>query len=180
MTGAVRLWRRPLALSLAVLLLACGPPAPRETKAPAPDDAAQAEPAPLAEARLPDSPLVVRITGVARSGPEVLEVAFALVNPGAVSAAPPAGPGIQGDEWLAGAYVIEEHGKRFYVMRDAQGRAKCTAAPAQIGPGGRQALSARFPAPAGEAGRITVVVPGVPPFRGIPFPGGTGAAGPSY
>jgi len=178
-TGAVRLGRRPLALGLAVLLLACGPPAPREMDAPA---AAKAEPAPLAEARLPDSPLAVRITGVARSGPEVLEVAFALVNPGAVSAAPPPGPGTRpgGEEWLAAAYLIDEaRGKRFYVMRDAEGRPKCTAAMAQIGPGGRQAMSARFPAPGGEAGRITVVVPGVAPFRGIAFPG-TGASGQSY
>jgi hypothetical protein len=142
----------------------------------------KAEPAPLAEAPLSDSRLALRITGVTRSGPEVLEVAFVLVNPGAAAAVPPAGPGTAAgrEEWLAAAYLIdEERGKRFYVMRDVEGRPKCTATPAQVGPGGRQAMLARFPAPGREAGRITVVVPGVAPFRGIPFPG-TAAAGPSY
>jgi len=174
--------RWPPVVIVSGLVIACAPSVPREAEAPAPAAAAKVEPAPLAEARLPDSPLALQITGVTRGGPEVLEVTFALVNPGATVAAPPSGPGRDAGtgEWLGAAYVTDEdRGTRFYVMRDAQGRPKCTAAPTEIEPGRREAMSARFPAPGTKDGRITVVVPGAASFRGIPFPG-TAARGPSY
>lgn len=166
-----------VAASLGLATLACTPAAP-----PGPDDAAspaavKPDPVPLAEARLPGSPMAVQITGVSRDGAEVLEVSFALVNPGA-AVSPPASI-TAGETWLAAAYLIdEERGKRFYVMRDGEGRAKCTALPAAVGPG-RHPLSARFPAPGPDEGRITVVLPGVAPLRGVAFPG-TAAAGQSY
>lgn len=183
MTGQARLACWLLAAGLGVLTLACAPSAPGQADSPGPAPAAKTEPAPLAEARLPGSPLTLQITGVTRSGPEVLEVAFALVNAGAAAAPPPrgapgAGPGH--DEWLAASYLIdEERQKRFYVMRDAGGRPAVAPGPAEIAPRGRQIASARFPAPGPEDGRITVVVPGLAPFRGIPFPG-TAATGKSY
>ena len=166
-----------VAASLGLATLACAPATPPGPEAAASSAAATPDPAPLAEARLPGSPVAVQITGVSRDGADVLEVSLALVNPGA-SVAPPASL-TGGETWLAAAYLIdEERGKRFYVMRDGEGRAKCSALPAEVRPG-RHPLSARFPAPGAGEGRMTVVLPGVAPFRGVAFPG-TPAAGQSY
>jgi hypothetical protein len=135
---------------------------------------------------------MLQVTDVRRAGAEVLEVAFALVpiaQPASPASVPPASPASTsaaagppvpvpgGEEWLAASYLLdEERGTRFYVMRDAAGRPRCSPAP-QGAAGARREMSARFPAPAGT--RVTIVVPGMPPFRGIAVPG-TPAPGPSY
>lgn len=171
-------WSPWLAGSLFAAALGCAQ-APGEL-APAAAVPAPA-PAPLAEGRFPGSQLRLQITGVARPGRDVLEISFALVNPGTAPAASPTIEGGPGLAWLAAVYLEDEGGrKRYYAVRDAEGRVTGTPAAVETAAGGRQAVSARFPAPGPGGGRLTVVVPGLPPFRGIPFPPGTDAGGPSY
>jgi len=173
------------AVGAGVLLLSCSPSTPPAAgnRAPVP---VKEEAAPLAQARMPGTALTLQITGVTRPAPEVLEVAFAIVHgappAGAASAADAGGaPGLApgSEEWFAAAYLLdEERQKRFFAMRDAEGRPRCSPAHPVSG-GGRETMSARFPAPASEGGRLTIVVPGMSPFRAVPFPG-TAARGLSY
>lgn len=124
--------------------------------------------------------LTVQITGITRDGPEVLEIAVTLVNTDTVGVRP--GDTFAGDDHdsIAGIYLLdEERQRKFFVMRETDGRPKCTTGIGEIAPGERRAMSARFPAPGPGAGQVTVVVPHLPPFRQVPFPG-TPAPGPSY
>jgi hypothetical protein len=120
--------------------------------------------------------ILVQVLEITRTGPEVVTVKFRLVNPDA------AAPVRVRDETIQGVFLVDEaHQKQFFVMRDAQDRAQCTAGLGEIRPGGRAEAWSRFPAPAEGVERVTVRVPGVPPFRDLPIAaGGTGPAGPSY
>jgi hypothetical protein len=117
-------------------------------------------------------PLRVEISSLAREGEGVVSMDCALVNTSATQTvalgntfAPEAGD----SDTLAGVSLLQEAGpKRFYILRDHDGRAVCTGPIGEIGPGERRAVRAKFPAPGGDVGNLTVEFPGLPPFRNVP------------
>jgi hypothetical protein len=136
---------------------------------------APAQPAPLAEARLESPPLLVRLTGAARTTSTVLTLSFVLSNPdpatpvtlGAIFAASPVDAGS-----LADAYVFDEaHQKKYFVMRNDEGRAACSPDVGPIPPGQERAAWCRFPAPPVDVQRATVGVPHLAAFRDVPISG---------
>jgi hypothetical protein len=122
----------------------------------------------------------VQVTEVARTGPEALLVRFRLVNPD------PAAPVAPGDAFaqspdegssLSGVYLIDETGrKKLFVLRDDQDHPLCSVGLGAIAPGGRIDAWARYPAPGPGALRVTVQVPKLAPFRGLPVTAGTSPA----
>jgi hypothetical protein len=159
------------------------PPAAPKTAAPA------AAPAVLAEATCPNPNVRVQVTEVARSGPQSITVRFKLLNPG--RHAPVAIGGAFADAGeprdagsLAGIFVVDATGRRkLFVLRDEVGQPQCSTGLDSIPPGGQVEAWARFPVPAPGAVRLTVQVPGLPPFRDLPVadpPRGTAPGGPSY
>jgi len=172
-----RTWRsrrwRWAAGGLALAVSACGAASSgaqrdeRSTSAPA------ARPAPLAESRLESPKLVVRLTGLVRTAPEVLTVSFAVSNAdpavavslGAVFAAAE----IDQDS-IADAYLFDElHQKKYFVLRGDQGRPACSHEAGPIPTGRERVVWCRFPAPPSGVSLISVSVPHLPMFRNVPI-----------
>lgn len=114
----------------------------------------------------------MQVVEVVRTRPEELLVRFLLVNPDAaapvvIGAGFSDSPGSPNS--IAGVYLLDEaRQKKSFVMRDEQGRPLCTSDLKEIPPGGQVAAVSRFPASAPDVDRVTVQVPGLPAFRGLP------------
>jgi hypothetical protein len=170
--------------SFPFLLAACS--APGGVPSPPPAAVAQSAPAVLAEGECANPRLRVQVTEVARSGPESVIVKFRFFNPDrqapvAIGSAFADGPDSGA---LTAVFVIDGSGqKKAFVLRDDGGKPQCSEGLEQLLPGGHAEAWARYPMPSAGATRLTVQVPGLPPFRDLPIadaPGGTVPAGPSY
>jgi hypothetical protein len=181
-----RMWRsqqwRWAAAGLAVAVTACSTassgvqPGERSTTAPA--SPPPARPAPLAEGRLAGPKLIVRLTKVTRSAPDVLTLSFAVSNAdpavtvslGAIFAA------AETDiDSMAGAYLLDEaHQKKYFVLRGDHGRPACREGVGPIPAGQERVVWCRFPGPSRGVSRITVSVPHLPMFRNMPISGPAG------
>jgi hypothetical protein len=175
-------------LALVLLAGACSAPAPvREAERPAASGGKAAALPALAEAVLERPRVRVQVTDMARTGPEAVSVKFRLLNtdrtsPASIGDAFADTPGDFGS--LSGVYLLDGQGTtKLFVLRDDRGQAQCSTGLGPIPPGGQAEAWARFPAPPPAVTRLTVQVPGLPPFRDLPVaepPGGTGPARPSY
>jgi len=166
--------RRPrssLALLVALACAACSrqgePAAPVATPAPGPPHA-------LAEAAADVPYLLVRVLEVRRTGPDVVTVAMELVNTGAPSRTVALGSIFAADPRDAGSvadmFLLDESGqRRYYLLRDAADRPRCSILAAGLVPGEPRAVWASFPAPPPGVSRLTVCLPHVPPMRGVPI-----------
>lgn len=148
--------------------------------------AAAPVPAILAEGECANPRVRVQVHEVVRTGPESVTVKFRLVNPDRTA------PVTIGDAFadaadrgsLSAVFVVDASGqKKAFVLRDDQGEPQCSVGLGQLPPGGQADAWARYPLPAAAATRLTVQVPGLPPFRDLPITAqarGTAPAGPSY
>ncbi len=173
--------------SLPFFLATCSqatPPAPKpaaEGKA-----APVAAPAVLAEAECSNPKVRVQVTEVARSGPESVTVKFRLLNPDRTAPVALGSAFADGADTgsLSGVFVLDASGqKKVFVLRNDRGEPQCSTDLAQLAPGAHADAWARYPMPVPGAARLTVQVPGLPPFRDLPVadqPRGTAPAGPSY
>ena len=167
-----------VAIALALAGAACAPGG-REAL-PAGVSATSAAPAakpapvkPLAEARIDNPRLRVRLIEVKRVGPEVLAVTLLLSNPdlsaavvpGPAFAAAPADAGSIADVTL----IDEARSKKYFVMRDDQGRAACSQGIEAIPPGEELSVWARFPGPPAGIKRISVQISRLATFRDVPI-----------
>ncbi len=127
----------------------------------------------LAEARVDDPPLTVQLVAVERLAGEAVTVTFALVNrdQSRPAAAGHAFAAAEADaESMADTYLLDEAGrKKYFVLRDGQGRPSCTTPIGPIPPGERRTVWVRFPAPPLDVKAITVQVPRAAPFRHVPL-----------
>jgi hypothetical protein len=176
--------------SFPFLLAACSAPggaSPKAAALAAPKTSAAAHaPAVLAEGECANPKLRIQVTEVARSGPESVTVKFRLLNPDRSAPVTIGNAFAEGTDagWLSAVFLLDASGqKKAFVLRDDRGEPQSSAALGQLPPGGQADAWARYPMPAPGATRLTVQVPGVPPFRDLPVadaPSGTGPAGPSY
>jgi hypothetical protein len=168
-----------LAAGCAAALVACTAAAPG-TQAGAAATGAASEPVPkrspaLAEAALEKPKLVVRLTGVERTGPEVLTLSFVVSNPdpaGSVQIGAAFADAESEAGSMAGAFVFDEaHRKKYFVLRGDQDRPVCSQVTEPIPAGQELAMWCRFPAPPATVGVVSVGVPGLPLFRDVPVSG---------
>jgi hypothetical protein len=139
----------------------------------------------LASASLDTLPLRVELLKLLRQGEGVIVLECALVNTSATEGvtldttfADAADRGT-----IAGVSLFQETGpKRFFVLRDDEGRPAGAGDTGVLGPGERRILRAMFPAPSPAVDHLTVEFPGLPPFRNVPIEGATGTEGrpPTY
>jgi hypothetical protein len=178
-------------------LAACGPGASVDRTAgrPAQPSPAQ-EPAVLGEAGLDSPNLRVQLLEVKRVGPELLSVTLAVVNrdrAAAVTLGATFSAATADFDSLADVYLIDEpRAKKYFVLRDRDGRAVGSQGIGAIEAGGRRTVWARFAGPPAGVERITVKVPHLPAFRNVAIahppggyappagPAGTARPGPSY
>lgn len=142
---------------------------------------------PLAEGTTQAPRITVRVIGVERAAPESIVVRFLLVNPDAgtpVRVGNVFSGAAGGEGALSGICLADESGKkRYFVMRDDRDQVQCTTGLLEIPAGGRVEAWIRLAAPPAETRQVTVLVPGLAPFAGLPIadvPPGTGPAHPSY
>ena len=181
--GVLRVIRAGVVLGVAGgLAFGCqGPESAAESAADRPPAGAAPSPPPISKGTTDAPRIRVLLTSVERDAAEAVTVGFLLVNPDPLSpvrigtrfAARPAD-----GESLSGVHLVDEAGmKKYFVLRDDQGRADCTSGLGEIPPAGRVDASIRFPAPSAGVGRITVQVPHLAPFRSVPIAaGGRGTA----
>jgi len=169
----LRLLRTGAAL-VAVGCVAAGCRTPEPAAEPAP------APRPLAEGTTDAPRVLVQLMSVERTAAEVVTVQFVLVNPdpsapvrvGQLFGVEPA----DGDG-LAGVHLVDGDRKKYFVLRDDQGKPECTSGLGAIPPGGQVTAWIRFPAPPAEVSRITVQVPNLAPFGEVVIAqGGRGTA----
>ncbi|MEV5313912.1 hypothetical protein [Streptomyces sp. NPDC052610] len=120
---------------------------------------------PLAEMRGPHG-LLLRITSAQRDPGGFLTVAGELANDGPESQVVPAK--LRGDETailrhgssLGGATLVDPQGrKRYYVLRDTEGRPLTTTGLTTIGAGETIPVFMQFPAPPASAGDVALHLP---------------------
>jgi hypothetical protein len=118
--------------------------------------------------------VTVQVVDIRRVSPEEVTVTFALVNPDGRHAVAPGRAFAAGDadgESMAGVSLLDEAGqKRYFVLRDVEGKPLCSGPIGPIPPGGQQTTCVRFPAPPEGVRAITVQVPHAAPFRNVPLP----------
>ncbi len=103
----------------------------------------------------------------------MLTVSFTVANPdpavpvtlGATFAALPADRGSLSDTYLFDG----PHQKKYFVMRDNQGRAACGADVGTVPPGEERGTWCRFSGPPEGVDRISIGVPHLPVFRDVPI-----------
>jgi hypothetical protein len=135
-------------------------------------------PSALATATSPQWPnLTVEVLGLQRPAPGVLEVKLAVVN-----ALAPAGAtfdlraAFAAEEseagTLSGVYLMDADAHRkYFVLRDDEGRPQCSVGLGSLDPGGRIDLFVRFIAPGSDAQAVTVHLPGFAPAGPVPLGG---------
>lgn len=125
------------------------------------------------EAAWPDH--VVQLLGLRRVSPGILEVRFAVANGRAdgdstdIAGRLAAGPGDEGT--VADVFLLDtDRRKKYFVLREADGRPVCSRDLEPLAPGARVELWARFPAPAESTESVDVHVPGAPAFASVALP----------
>lgn len=133
---------------------------------------------PIAEADAEWPGHVAQLLGLTRTGEGILELRFAIANRGPdgtvtdLGAALGTGPGDEGT--VADVYLVDPvKQKKYFVLRDAEGRALCSRDVEPLASGGRAEFWARFPAPADDTSSVDVYVPRAPAFVGVPVPSPT-------
>jgi hypothetical protein len=175
--------RATRSLHLLLVIAGCSTPA-TPPPSPAPPPVVRAV---LAEADCANPRVRVQVTEVVRTAPEAVTVKFRLLNPDktapvSVGDSFADAPGEAGS--IGGVHLVDSTGlRKVFVLRDDQGRPLCSVNLGPIPPGGALEAWARFPAPAPDATRVGVQVPGLAAFRDLPVADGvrgTGSTGPSY
>jgi len=129
---------------------------------------------PIAEADADWPGHVTQILELIRIDDGILQLRFAILNhgpEGTVTSLEALGsaPGDEGT--VADVHLVDPEGtKKYFVLRDAEGRALCSRDLEPLASGGRVELWARFPAPADDVASIDVYVPRAPAFVGVPIP----------
>jgi hypothetical protein len=162
-------------VGLAVVVAGCRATSSRSEPGDHPATASGSSPpasaAPLAEGRIDNPKLIVRLTGMARTAPDVLTLSFAVSN------ADPAVTVSLGSNFataaididsMADTYLFDEaHRKKYFVMRDDQGRAVCSQDVGTIPAGQEREVWCRFAGPPDSVARISIGVPRLPMFRAV-------------
>jgi hypothetical protein len=165
----------PRVLMLLLPLLAgasCGSAHPDAVRS---QEEIEPEPA-LAEAQTASGELLVQALDLTRTTGGTLEVRLAFSNISGsdriafeetfAGAAEDAGT-------IAGVYLLDRvTRKKYFVIRDADGRPQCSTGLEPLGPGERRVLWARFPAPPEDVDRVSIYVPEVEPFEDVPLTAG--------
>jgi len=168
-----------LAVSVALLVVASCGRTPSGSSAPGPRspgpaaESAGARPSPATAAAIDPrwAGLAVEVREIVRVSQHVVELHLVVVNTGAadvdLAARLAAGPG--GENPFSSAALAEPDGrKRYFVLRDGQDRPLRSAPDGIVVPGEAHPVWVRFPSPSG--GAVDVLLPGLPPIRGIPVP----------
>jgi hypothetical protein len=155
---------------VALIAAACQSAEAPRVPGPESGQAEAAAPRVLAETTANSAPLRLQIVGVRPLSPDSLRLDLVLTRP--------AGAGVQDQAaqaavetavvGLADASLVSADGhRRVFSLRDATGRA--VGGPLEVPePGGRRTTWMVFAGHAGDAGPVTLVVPGFPPLRSIP------------
>lgn len=121
----------------------------------------------LAEVRGSDN-ITLTITSAAREEGGFVTVSGKVANGGSK---PWVAPGWQGDEAelsknsasMAGAKLVDKAGKkRYYILRDTEGRCLCTKFSVGVSPGGSKTWYAQFPAPPESTKKVDFQVGDMP------------------
>ena len=120
------------------------------------------------------SNLTVHVLELVRVGPNVLKLRFSFANTsnsgeyiefGNAFAQEDADTGT-----VAGVYLTDAlRQKKYFVLRESDGKALCSRGITRIGPGESLELWANFPAPPQNSLLVTVHVPMVPPIGEVPI-----------
>jgi hypothetical protein len=166
--------RRRLQASLVLLTAIAGAACAGQHDPAASPAPASPPPRALAEAAADGSPLTVRVLEIKRTGPDVVTVALLLLN-----TSEPGHPVALGSTFasdardtgtLADMFLLDEAGQwKYYVLRDAADRPRCSVETTDLAPGESRAVWASFPAPPAGVLRLTVGLPHVPPMAGVPI-----------
>jgi hypothetical protein len=71
---------------------------------------------------------------------------------------------------FGGVHLVDEAGKKkYFVVRDTDGKCVCSRGVNDLKPGGTANLWARFPAPPDNVAKITVIVPHFQPMDDVPI-----------
>ncbi|HEY6136208.1 MAG TPA: hypothetical protein VI670_00420 [Thermoanaerobaculia bacterium] len=71
---------------------------------------------------------------------------------------------------VGGVHLVDEAGKKkYFVVRDTDGKCVCSQGVKDLKPGGTANLWARFPAPPDNVAKITVIVPHFQPMDDVPI-----------
>ncbi|MEU3722014.1 hypothetical protein [Streptomyces sp. NPDC031705] len=131
-------------------------PAPSGNKAPSPVEV-------IATAKGPAS-ITLEINSAVRDAGNYVTVSGKIKNSGGQAYVETAA--WRGDERsasaasVAGATLVDKQGKkRYYVLRDTEGRCSCTIGITRIGPGESVPFFAQFPAPPASASEVDFAIP---------------------
>jgi hypothetical protein len=71
---------------------------------------------------------------------------------------------------VGGVHLVDEAGKKkYFVVRDTDGKCVCSQGVKDLKPGGTANLWARFPAPPDNVAKIAVIVPHFQPMDDVPI-----------
>jgi len=166
----LRMNRPVLVLVVAVSASACARQEPVVHRGPeATARAEAAERTVLAEAVSQRVPLRVQILDARHVAPDTVRLEMALSNRASVDGPAPDPAALRDAiDAMRGISLVDADGhRRMFPLRDLAGQMVWSGLETP-GPGQRQAFWVAFPAPPGEKPRVTVVLPGLPPMRGVP------------
>ena len=105
----------------------------------------------------------VELTGVTRGEGDTITIKFKYTNSGSKETT------ISHDNAAEHVYYVDPGNKKKYlVIKDAQGKAVASNMQYfKLGPGASRAGWAKFPAPPAGVSKISVYLPGAPPFEGV-------------
>ena len=168
----------PVVLAALSVAASCGrapggssPPGPRSPSPAVQSAGASPSPATTAAADPRWAGLAVEVREVVRLSQDVVELHLVVVNTGTgeVDLAARLAPGPGEEDAFSAVTLAEPDGlKRYFVLRDGQGRPLRSAPGGVVAPGERHPAWVRFPSPSG--GHVDVLVPGLPVFAGVRVP----------
>ena len=128
-------------------------------------------PRPLGEAWIDSPRLRVQLMEVQRVGPDVIAVSLVVTNRDqsrAVALGSTFAAGAGDEDSIADVFVLDEgHHKKYFVLRDGQGRPACSRGAGPMAPGEQRTLWCRLSGPSAGVDSITVVVPHAAPFSHV-------------